>query len=156
MYDDGNDITKQLDIQVQEALNMLEAQQIGSSSISVRSVESPFFGTESNFKIWEMGDKGKAPDQHQMALSTQSAVLEEHRDKDLHRTRHQQQTLIADFKRTRTERERAMRQQIAARHRKAIAREQNWCQNEIAQGKHWCRCAPFADDYLFWTDCRPQ
>jgi hypothetical protein len=89
--------------------------------------------------------------QAQQALDTLEAGQVE-----LQQTRSEKETLIAEFARTRYTRELGMRKQIKAQRDQAIARERKWCQSEFARYRRWCQCAPFADDYQNWTDCRPR
>lgn len=89
-------------------------------------------------------------------LKKEIAVLKKIRYDRLQQARREQQALIADFPQTRYARELGMRKQIQARLNQAIARERKWCQSEFARDRRWCQYAPFADDYLHWTNCLPH
>ena len=45
------------------------------------------------------------------------------------------------------------KEQLQKDHQAAIERERNWCQEEFAQGRRLCGCAPLAPDFDNWREC---
>lgn len=47
-----------------------------------------------------------------------------------------------------------MRKAIAAEHAEALEQERSWCQDELAQKRDWCICAPFDPQAGEWLSCK--
>ena len=161
VYDHGQDITKSVEQLAEEALDQVEVKQVEDLLAPVTLIENQL--SEEKEKLARLQkhylqamDGEKALDKRLKALKESIANLKQQRNAGLEKARLQQQALIADFPRTRYARELAMRKRITAQLDQAVARERDWCLSEIAQDRRWCQCAPFADDYLEWTDCQPK
>jgi hypothetical protein len=46
-----------------------------------------------------------------------------------------------------------MRRTIAAGHQAGLDQEKAWCDDELADGRDWCICAPFVPDAGQWKSC---
>ena len=160
-YDHGQDITQPIEQQAREALDRLEAEQVEALLAPVKWAENQLSQRKEELanlqKHCLKAVEGPEPQFRRLkTLGAKVAELEDIRNVLLQQARHEQQALLSDFPRSRYARELGMRKQVTSQLKQAIARERNWCQSEFEKDRHWCQCAPFAEDYLDWTECRPQ
>jgi hypothetical protein len=61
---------------------------------------------------------------------------------------------MAQLQDSRYQREIAMTRQLRKLHDAEIEKERQWCHGEFNQGHNLCICAPFAENFQQWQECR--
>lgn len=153
IYDNGRDITKTFRQLAKEALDIEDPQEINAFLNHVDEIEAEIESLKKRFA--ELSSRHD-PDMLQKAIGKHQKKIKlmEKRKKGFEiNMEADNAAFIERLRDTRFKRELAKSKHFRKLHQAKIEKERQWCEDEFAQGRNLCSCAPFADDFDQWEEC---